>query len=1161
MINKLILLPITLFTLSACHKQPDPLFVKLTAEETGVNFVNRSLDKKNFNIFNYRNFYNGGGVAIGDVNNDGLPDLFLTSNFEENKLYLNKGGMKFTDVTKQAGIIGKKFWSTGVTFADVNGDGLLDIYVCNSGSRDERGNQLYINEGVKNGVPVFTEKAKEYGLWDGGFSTHAAFFDYDRDGDLDMYLLNNSFTPMDRLGYANMRETRDKLGGHKLFENRSEEHSLSSEERVARSGEPSGGSKKKGSQQAGKEAKPLFVDVSEEAGIYGSLIGFGLGITIGDVNNDNWLDIYISNDFYERDYLYINQKGGRSGVPAFKEDIENEMGHISLASMGADIADVNNDGNLDIFVTDMLPDDDYRLKTTTAFESYELGKLKESRDFFYQDSRNMLHLNNGDGTFSEIGRMAGTSATDWSWGALLFDMDMDGRKDIFVANGILKDLTDQDYMAFLASNPDLQPMIEGTKKFDYKEYVDKMGSRPLPNYAYRNMGDGMKYENKAADWGLGEPSFSNGSAYGDLDNDGDLDLVVNNNDAPVSIFANTSVEKNHKNFLRVQLDGYGYNRNAIGAKVYVYQEGANGKPQTQFLQQMPNRGFESSVDLTMVFGLDNNPAIDSLVVIWPDDKKQLIRQPKANTTLSLAHKNADQRALFSTPAMPGKRLFQDITESSKLNYVHKENEFVDYDRDGLLKQMLSREGPALAVGDINGDGLDDVFLGGAVDMPRSLYVQRADGTFYLQKQPFLLDAIYTEDVAATFFDADGDKDLDLYVATGGNEFADSTYTADRLYLNDGKGNLTWNRTLPRTLANNSCVVAADFDLDGDQDLFVGARMNSGRYGQNPDQLLLVNDGKGNFRKATRELMPFSANIGMVTDAVWADIDHDRYPDLVLVGDWMPITVLRNKRGKGFEQVDSETLTNSGGWWNTIQAADLDNDGDIDFIAGNLGLNSRMVASVAEPAHLYSNDFDQNGSYDQIITCFRPTTDGRDGTMETRECVMVQKPDLQKRIPSIKTKYLKHVDYAKAGLEDIFSAQQRQGMTVKTVQTAETSVLINDGKGNFTRKALPVQAQTSPIHAILTNDYNGDGKQDLLLTGNFFDVLTEVGRYDANYGLLLTGDGKGDFVAAKPAQTGFFVRGQVRRMTAGRGANGKPFIVLAKNNDKAQVFTTVKTLTP
>ena len=1123
--KKLGLLAICLGGLLACHTDPKPLFESLPASETGVDFVNRSLDKKNFNIFNYRNFYNGGGVAIGDMNNDGLPDLFLTSNFEANKLYVNKGGMKFEDVTAKAGIIGKKFWSTGVTFADVNGDGLLDIYVCNSGSRDERGNQLYINQGIKNGVPTFVEKAKEYGLFDGGFSTHAAFFDYDRDGDLDMYLLNNSFTPMDRLGFANMRDTRDRLGGDKLFRNDG-------------------------------PGKP-FKDVSAEAGIYGSLIGFGLGITIGDVNNDNWPDIYISNDFYERDYLYINQKNG-----TFREDIENEMGHISLASMGADIADVNNDGNLDIFVTDMLPDDDYRLKTTTAFDSYELNELKETRDFHHQDSRNMLHLNNGDGTFSEIGRMAGTSATDWSWGALLFDMDMDGKKDVFVANGILKDLTDQDYIAYLADNPDLQSMIQGTRKFDYKNYVDKMSSSPLPNYAFRNTGNGMQYENKAADWGLGEPNFSNGSAYGDLDNDGDLDLVVNNNNSPVSIYKNTSVENDKKAFLRVQLKGGGQNLNAIGARVYVYQG-----QEMQYLQQMPNRGFQSSVDLTMVFGLGSSvagkpPVIDSLVVIWPDrfngvDKKQVIRKPGINTTLQLAYKNADQLVLPAAKPNPATRLFTDVTQAVKLDYVHKENDFVDYNRDGLLKQLLSREGPALAVGDINGDGLEDVFLGGAANMPRSLYVQQPGGTFALQKQPFLLDAIYSEDVAATFFDADGDKDLDLYVATGGNEFDDITYLADRFYRNDGKGNLTWDRTMPRSLNNNSCVAAADFDLDGDLDLFVGSRMVSGQYGQNPDQLFMVNDGKGNFRKATPEFMPFAKEIGMVKDAVWADIDHDKYPDLILVGDWMPITILKNKQGKGFERIENNVLASTGGWWNTVHAADLDGDGDTDFVLGNLGLNSRLMASDAQPAHLYGNDFDRNGSYEQIITCYRPGPDGK-----AHECVVVQKPDLQKRIPSIKTKYIKHTDYAKATFEDIFSAQQREGMTVRTAQMGETSILINDGKGNFTIEALPIQAQTSPIQAILTGDYNHDGKTDILLTGNFFDVLTEVGRYDANYGLLLLGDGKSGngklrFTGTKPEQTGFFVRGQIRRMLPIRSANGSQFIVLAKNNDRAQVFSISK----
>ncbi|GAB3266555.1 VCBS repeat-containing protein [Larkinella harenae] len=1120
---------VSLLWLAACKPDSKPLFEELPASQTGIDFINRSLDKKDFNIFNYRNFYNGAGVAIGDVNNDGLPDLFFTSNFEENKLYLNKGNWQFEDVTQAAGIVGKKFWSTGVTMADVNGDGLLDIYVCNSGSRDARGNQLYINQGVKNragqpGLPTYQEQTARYGLVDGGFSTHAAFFDYDRDGDLDMYLLNNSFTPMDRLGYQNMRETRDRLGGQKLFRNMTKE-------------------REKLGKNANDSNAPIFVDASEEAGIYGSLIGFGLGITVGDVNNDNWLDIYISNDFYERDYLYINQKDG-----TFKESIKDHMGHISLTSMGADIADMNNDGNLDIFVTDMMPDDDYRLKTTGSFENYELYQLKLSRDFYHQDPRNMLHLNNGAGptgqvTFSEIGRLSGTSATDWSWGALLFDMDMDGHKDIFVTNGILKDLTDQDFVNYLSDNPDIQLMIEGKKSFDYKEYVDKMPSTPLANYAFRNNGNGLQYTNKAADWGLATPGFSNGAAYGDLDNDGDLDLVVNNNNAPASIYRNTAVEVNQQAFLRVQFRGYAQNRNAIGTKVYVHQ-----KSQTQYLQQMPNRGFQSSVDLTLVFGLGKKPIIDSLTVIWPDERRQVIRQPKANQTLLLDYRNAHQ-TVSPQPAQTAKPvLLADVTKLVKLNYQHTENNFVDYDRDGLLKQMLSREGPALAAGDVNGDGLDDLFFGGAANMPRSLYFQQPDGTYLLQKQPFLLDATYTEDVAATFFDADGDGALDLYVATGGNEFDDRTLLFDRFYRNDGKGNLAWDKTMPRVLESSSCVTACDFDRDGDLDLFVGGRLVPGQYGRNPEQTLLVNDGQGNFQKVTRELMPFSGEIGMVTDAVWTDVDNDQYPDLVLVGDWMPITILRNKQGKGFERLEVPALAKSGGWWNTIRAADLDGDGDLDFVVGNMGLNSRLVASEQEPAHLYGNDFDRNGTYDPIVTCYR----------QGRECVMIQKPDLQKRIPAIKKKYLKHTDYAKAGFEDLFTEEQREGTEVKTVQTAETVIVLNegpgaDGKPRFTLRPLPLQAQLSPIRSILIDDYNADGKVDILLAGNFFDVLNEIGRYDASYGLLLTGNGRGQFTVMPSAQSGFSVLGQVRAMREVRGPNGNKRIVLAKNNDQAQVF--------
>ncbi len=628
--------------LFSCAKTEDTLFESLPSSVTGIDFVNRSLERKDFNIFNYRNFYNGGGVAIGDVNNDGLSDIFVTSNFEDNKLYLNKGKMTFEDITVKAGIVGKKFWSTGATFADVNGDGLMDIYVCNSGSRDQRGNQLYINKGIKNGIPSYKEQAKEAGLEDGGFSTHAAFFDFDRDGDLDMYLLNNSFTPIDKLGYMNLRNERDKLGGDKLFRNDSPTTS---------------------------EIK--FTDVSAEAGVFGSLIGFGLGITIGDVNNDNWPDIYISNDFYERDYLYINQKNG-----TFKEDLENQMPHTSLSSMGADIADINNDENLDIFVTDMLPGDDRRLKTTSIFEGYNLVDLKLKQGFWHQYMRNNLQLNNGDGTFSEVGQLAGIHATDWSWGALIFDMDNDGLKDIFVANGIAKDLTDQDFVEFLGDRNTMQQMLSG-KKFDAKEFIDKISSVPIPNYAFKNTGD-LKFANQTKSWGLEGPGFSNGSAYGDLDNDGDLDLVVNNINAPLSVFKNKTNEKTKNHFLTVKLKGTAKNLNGIGAKVTVYQQGSS-----KLLQQMPNRGFQSSSDHQMVFGLGEKATIDSIKIIWPDDKLQVLKNQKADQMLTLDYTNANQ--LFKEIIRVKTPLFNDIS-ANVLTYTHIESNFQDYDRDVLLKQ-------------------------------------------------------------------------------------------------------------------------------------------------------------------------------------------------------------------------------------------------------------------------------------------------------------------------------------------------------------------------------------------------------------------------------------------------------------------------------------------
>src|SRR5437868_6040717 len=832
------------------------LFTLLPSSYTGVRFVNRVEDTPELNVFTYRNFYNGGGVAVGDLNGDGLPEVMLTSNQHGNHLYLNKGHFHFQDITEQAGVAGKASWATGVTVADVNGDGRLDIYVCYAGNvaGKARANELYINQGVdEQGVPHFKEMAEQYGLTDQGYSTQAVFFDYDNDGMLDMFLVNNSFRPVSSFGMRNTRNIRDPLGGHKLFHNDGNGH---------------------------------FTDVSSKAGIYGSEIAFGLGVVVSDVNRDGWPDIYVSNDFFERDYLYINNHDG-----TFDERLDKEMPYLSYFSMGLDIADINNDGWPDIYTTDMLPADEYRLRTTSSFEGWDSYQAKVKNGFHHQLMRNMLQLNNGNGTFSDIGQLAGVARTDWSWSALLADFDLDGNKDIYVTNGIAKDVTSQDYVAFLADPRTMATATKG-KRVDFKLLTDAMPSTKLEHYAFRNNGN-LTFTNETANWGLATPSFANGAAYADLDGDGALDLVVNNTNDEAFVYRNNAriLDKQNR-FLQVILEGEGSNRFGLGAKVTVHA----GRD-TLYQELSPTRGFQASSDYVLTFGLGKIDTVQSLTVDWPDGRESNLQNVAANQRITVKQAQSTKSAVgrASSVPRPASQLLTDVTRQTTFPFVHHENDYVDFDRERLMPKMLSTEGPMMAVADVNGDGLDDIFIGGAKDQPSATLIQQADGSFRRSNEKLLAADSSAEDVSATFFDANGDGHPDLYVVTGGSEFSDaSPPLEDRLYLNDGKGYFRKAvGALPPLAISGSRAVAADFDGDGVIDLFVGGRSVPGRYGIDPQSVLLKNDGHGHFTDVTDRAAPGLSRIGMVTDAVWKDIDGDGRPDLIVVGEWMPITVFHN----------------------------------------------------------------------------------------------------------------------------------------------------------------------------------------------------------------------------------------------------------------------------
>lgn len=1076
---------------------PNALFKRISSTETGIDFINTVETTKELDVFRYRNFYNGGGVGMGDFNNDGLADVFLTSNVGANKLYLNRGDWKFQDITESAGVKGTKAWSTGVSIADINADGFLDIYVCNAGDvkNGNRENELFINRGNL----TFIESAAEYGLADKGFGTHAAFFDFDKDGDLDCYVLNNSYKPVSSLGYRNLRKVRDPFGGHKLYRNDNNK----------------------------------FVDISQSAGIYGSVIGFGLGVTVGDVNQDSWPDLYVSNDFYERDYLYINKGDG-----TFEEKLENFMDHVSMFSMGSDLADLNNDGYPEIFSTDMLPEDEVRLKTLTAFETYDIYQLRLRNGYYHQFMRNMLHLNNKDGTFTEIGELAGVSATDWSWGALIADFNNDQYKEIFVCNGIYKDLINQDFVEYLGSSDQMRTAIEG-KEIDFEEFTEKMPSQKLSNYLFKRKDD-LLYVNVAEEWGLAEPSFSNGAAYGDLDNDGDLDLIVNNVNQEIFVYKNQNRELTGNNYLAFKFNSQDKNVFGLGATVLAYLDSS-----ILAYDNMPIRGFQSSMDYKLIMGLGNADKIDSLTVVWPDQRVQVLRDVAANQVLTFSSKDAKS---VTKPTRQEKPLLKLIVTDS---IAHEENQYNDFDRDRLQYHMLSTQGPAFAKADINNDGLDDFFIGGSAGKTAAIYLQRPGDKF--SKLPgglFEPDSV-AEDVAAVFFDADNDRDLDLYVATGGSEHrGQSIHQVDRLYINHEERNgqsefVKSTGRIPLLHQSGSCAKPVDIDNDGDLDLFIGTRVVPAFYGVPCDQTILINDGKGYFKDATDTVAPQLKQLGMVTDACWFDYDNNGFPDLLIAGEWMPLTIFTND-GRQLAKVENiPGLNQSEGWWNRIKEMDVDQDGDMDFILGNLGLNSFFKPSKNEPMSLYVSDFDKNGSVEPIFAFKR----------ENKEYPFALRQDIIKQINSLKKEFVFYKDYADKTISEIFDEGALQKAHKLNFYEPHSSLLINEGSGGFKLQHLPVQAQYAPVYGIEVADVNGDNLQDIILGGNLFGVKPQAGRYDALRGLLLENKGNAVFNPVNSTRSGLKIDGEIRHVSILKN-HSKKNIAFIRNNDTVVFYRTM-----